>query len=440
MRLALFFLLPSCCFGAAFHAERVFHESLTAYQRGEYQKALEGFMDVLIENPEYPYARQNLNQAAQKLLKLEEESIEKQRKQLMADIEIKASKKGDVFHDPEVLARKKELLFKALQLAKDPDNLELSLGAYIEALRQYPIYHNDGTSFPQMRSDIQNEILRAFPTMAAEWRRKNPGNFNTGALADVLLTEQYYTERWKSNRKGLYVTSEPKNSAEKLNEKIRIAALVEQAENRVENALQKSALAYKKFLAKRFEESSRLWQEVLKADPKNEEASLYLEQALLELKKATPVVAAKPELAAPAASTGSVWAGAGPARRLGGKEPTPEELFPEEKPARRTVPLAYKFPVEKKALAPKAAPAGQSSPNAGRDSGLPAAAPNREISESPVTPDIAAWAQGHYQKGLRAYSTGDLEEAITQWKQCLSLDPSHPKARKAMERAIMEKE
>lgn len=425
MRAALFFLLPSVCFGAAFHAERVFHESLTAYQRGEYQKALEGFMDVLIENPEYPYARQNLNQAAQKLLKLEEESIEKQRKQLMADIEIKASKKGDVFHDPEVLARKKELLFKALQLAKDPDNLELSLGAYIEALRQYPIYHNDGTSFPQMRSDIQNEILRAFPAMAAEWRRKNPGSFNTGALADVLLTEQYYTERWKSNRKGLYVSPESKNAVENLNEKIRVATLVEQAENRVENALQKSALAYKKFLAKRWEESSRLWQEVLKADPKNEEASLYLEQAMLEMKKTAPVAVAKPAAEQPAAAASSAWAGAAP-RRLGGKEPTPEELFPEAKPGRKVSPLAYKFPVEKKVLTPKSAPIA-----------APAAPPDTEVA---VTPDIAAWAQGHYQKGLRAYSTGDLDEAITQWKQCLSLDPSHPKARKAMERAITEKE
>ena len=45
-----------------------------------------------------------------------------------------------------------------------------------------------------------------------------------------------------------------------------------------------------------------------------------------------------------------------------------------------------------------------------------------------------------YLKGIRAYSAGDLPNAIAAWEQCLKLDPSHAKARKALERAKREAE
>jgi len=45
-----------------------------------------------------------------------------------------------------------------------------------------------------------------------------------------------------------------------------------------------------------------------------------------------------------------------------------------------------------------------------------------------------------YLKGIRAYSAGDLANAIAAWEECLKLDPSHAKARKALERAKREAE
>ena len=43
--------------------------------------------------------------------------------------------------------------------------------------------------------------------------------------------------------------------------------------------------------------------------------------------------------------------------------------------------------------------------------------------------------QQHYAEGLRFYREEKLEEAITEWKVVLNLDPQHPSARKNIEQA-----
>ncbi|MEX2147821.1 MAG: hypothetical protein WED01_12495, partial [Candidatus Rokuibacteriota bacterium] len=41
----------------------------------------------------------------------------------------------------------------------------------------------------------------------------------------------------------------------------------------------------------------------------------------------------------------------------------------------------------------------------------------------------------HYAEGLRFYREEKLEEAITEWKLVLDIDPKHPSARKNIEQA-----
>ena len=70
-------------------------------------------------------------------------------------------------------------------------------------------------------------------------------------------------------------------------------------------------------------------------------------------------------------------------------------------------------------------------------------APVKAASEAETTsanlPPAQERARELYDRGLRAYSTGELDEAITLWKGALELDPQHPKAKKALDRALRER-
>ena len=62
-------------------------------------------------------------------------------------------------------------------------------------------------------------------------------------------------------------------------------------------------------------------------------------------------------------------------------------------------------------------------------------APNYEDSAALLRQARARSVQLHYAEGLRFYREEKLEEAITEWKVVLDLDPRHPSARKNIEQA-----
>jgi tetratricopeptide (TPR) repeat protein len=62
-------------------------------------------------------------------------------------------------------------------------------------------------------------------------------------------------------------------------------------------------------------------------------------------------------------------------------------------------------------------------------------APNYEDSVALLRQARARSVQQHYAEGLRFYREEKLEEAITEWKLVLDLDPRHPSARKNIEQA-----
>jgi tetratricopeptide (TPR) repeat protein len=62
-------------------------------------------------------------------------------------------------------------------------------------------------------------------------------------------------------------------------------------------------------------------------------------------------------------------------------------------------------------------------------------APNYEDSAALLRQARARSVQLHYAEGLRFYREEKLEEAITEWKLVLDLDPRHPSARKNIEQA-----
>jgi len=62
-------------------------------------------------------------------------------------------------------------------------------------------------------------------------------------------------------------------------------------------------------------------------------------------------------------------------------------------------------------------------------------APNYEDSAALLRQARTRSVQQHYAEGLRFYREEKLEEAITEWKLVLDLDPKHPSARKNIEQA-----
>lgn len=62
-------------------------------------------------------------------------------------------------------------------------------------------------------------------------------------------------------------------------------------------------------------------------------------------------------------------------------------------------------------------------------------APNYEDSAALLRQARMRSVQQHYAEGVRFYREEKLEEAITQWKLVLDLDPKHPSARKNIEQA-----
>jgi tetratricopeptide (TPR) repeat protein len=62
-------------------------------------------------------------------------------------------------------------------------------------------------------------------------------------------------------------------------------------------------------------------------------------------------------------------------------------------------------------------------------------APNYEDSAALLSQARTRSVQQHYAEGLRFYREEKLEEAITEWKLVLDLDPKHPSARKNIEQA-----
>jgi hypothetical protein len=76
-------LVPRAGHAYTFRAEKIYHSSLALLKDGQFERALEGFMDVLLEDPEFPGAKESLRKAARESVKREKTSILDERDSLM---------------------------------------------------------------------------------------------------------------------------------------------------------------------------------------------------------------------------------------------------------------------------------------------------------------------------------------------------------------------
>lgn len=384
-------------------SERLYHESMTAMTRGDYQKAMEGFMDVLLEDPIYPEARDRLAESAKMILSREAESVDRERKQILAGLTYKSTQRRSFYRNDVAVRTWRSLMTKAERLAADPERLSSALEGYLKALGHFQIYHDSKPEFLEAKTRFQTALQKAFPHLVRDpvWKGRKAGLFNTGEFAEAVYLEERQGKSWAKDKQGLmYFSDREENDVH-----AQTAASVRLLENKILSSLSVAIQAHYRFNKEQLQDSLILWKKLSALDPENEEAAFFLDHIAGELKAAgerTPssIAEIEEEPSQPAPVARRAPAPRSRARRV-------------QNIARIALPPA---PVEHNA------PVELSAPKA------PVLEPAAEV----------ALAQEHYLKGLRAYSLGDLKSAISHWRACLELNPEHPKTKKALERAVME--
>lgn len=395
-------------------SEKLYQDSLSAMSRGDYQKAMEGFMDVLLEDPIYPEARDKLAESAKHILSREASAVDRERKQILATLTYKSTQRRSFYRNDVAVRTWRAFMVKAERLAVKPGNLSAVLEAYLKAMGHFQIYHDSKPEFYEAKTRLQTALLQAFPHLARDpsWKDRKAGFFSTGEFAEAVYLEERHGKSWSKDKQGLMYFSDRQQT----DVHSQTAAAVKQMESKILGSLSVAIQAHYRYNKGQLADSLILWKRLQGLDPENEEAAFFLDHVAAELKNSEelepPPVASidEEEPAAPVQSKRIISKPVTKPKYLVRKplstarvdQPPLEKLI-----EKRTTPESIAEPVLPKAMAQE-----------------PAA-------------DVAL-AQEHYLKGLRAYSLGDLKASIRHWKACLELNPDHPKARKALDRALME--
>lgn len=370
-------------------ADDLYHQSLQAYKRGQYQLALEGFMDVLMMDPSYPDAQKKLSLAGRALLEEEKLRVDQERRELLTDILRLHGETPPLEQQKAADERAWEDSFQhALELAQDRQRLHLALTAYEQALGSFPLYTRKMDVFLQAKADFYGAY------QSTQWSPlKSRLSAPEAHKSFFSKQEREKANQYIPNAGSLVVHDRDEGQA---------AERIKVLETDIDQKLLASEAAYDRFVNGAYRESARLWERILAASPHNAEARYYLEQAR-----------AHPDDSPDAgdASEAALSAARAPALEAADADAPAHEAFPKQWP--------------------QVLRARQNKPP------LPAPLSAEPAAEKPAPPLVSA--QDYYMKGLRAYSVGEVDAAIQYWESSLEVDPEHPKAKKALARVLREK-
>ncbi|MFA6319043.1 MAG: tetratricopeptide repeat protein, partial [Elusimicrobiota bacterium] len=333
-----------------------------------------------------------------------------ERDALLEEIRDLSGSKADAPKADEVAAWKAAVL-EAIAAAAEPADMEKAFIAYAKALAKVPISFKAMQPLASAKVAIQRRVLDLHPAMGEEpqWKGQWPGSMKTGALVEAVLMEQHNTMAWSDAERDMVPQSAKPEEVARIR---KLASFIDTTEKTKTKLLWTATQAFHQLRKDRLQESAALWRKVLAAEPSNAEAKFYLgrvERSISLGKPKTASVYARTEKEA-----AIDWSVTAPSRERAA-EPSPKAAR-----ARRPTPK------------PAAAPA----PRLKEPHADPAPA-KRQAAVDPAI--MREWGQDLYRRGLKAYSLGKLDEAIEYWNNCLGVDPDHPKARKALERAQRER-
>ncbi|MBI5208543.1 MAG: hypothetical protein HY927_01055 [Elusimicrobia bacterium] len=453
-------LLAAHCFAAQdrrIRADLAYTASLADFEGGRFEEALEGFMDVLLEAPGHPGAREQLRKTAEELDRREREKALAEKEALLKELQEPGAARKDSDRSAEVLAWK-DRIGKIASMIRDPSRARAGFEAYAKALADIPISFRAMQPLANAKVELQKTLLEFHPRLADEprWKGRWPGTYPTGPLAEAAMIERYHAEVWGEDKKTAQspptarpqIARPPRGGAssggasdlisQMENPKVlagirTLAATIKDLEKRKEELLWTAVQALNAFKKDDYADSIRLWKKVLEADPGNAEARFYLSGAE-DLAKLPPPAPPRP---APSPEPVSVTV---PVPRTQGAEavdiPWPDELRGGDKKA----PAAAKAPGREQAREADVGRLFEEADESARRARKPPVSPPGEAPADASKPAvISPAAQALYLKGVRAYSAGGTADAVALWKACLQSDPGHRKAKRALERVSKEK-
>lgn len=365
----------------------VYRRAKQNFRHGSYNKAMDGFMEVIIKEPDFQPARHAMKDSALILMELEKKRVGGERQKLVSE-SAKIAKKIQNLRRLKARAdaRWKKLMSRALKRASKPKNLFEPLAAYYKALRALPLWSDSMDDFKTAKAEFQRALLKGFPEVKAHMRRlgKIKKDMNPGDMLSMILIRE--PMKYKEEQiEGLRPMNRLKN--------VNLATSIKVLENRDEAIIKSAGKAFSLYCHGRYGQSIPLWRNILAADSVNPEATFYLKQADFYASRRSASVR----------------------RSAGKKAATPAVSASKTRKVQSVKKRRYRKPVSRIEVI-----------------GKPASLPKKEAAPATV--------KDAYQKGLRAYALGDLDRAIRLWRKCLVLNPKYSRARRALSRALREKQ
>lgn len=379
VRTAVLLSLSAACWqqqAAALSAGLRANEEL--FTEGRYREAMIGFMDEVVKNPKNRKAREYLHRAGALLLREEVDTASGERERLLLEARGLREKMSRFERDRRTrLAAWERLAERTSHLASDLDKIKEATASYKELLLKTPVYSDSAGDFSASLNAVK-EIF--YLTIKNEYPdlvggKTTVDGSDMAAAAFADFSSVDFPDSGQKTRQTQAILDE--------------AARITELETRLSSLFKYSSDAFRHYRAGRYDRAVASWKEVLKFDKGNEEALLYLDLAAGHMKKEPLPPATGRGLAALAVTKAT--AAAGPQARKKGK-----------------------IRVSKKVLA-MPVPDGLSSAVAAKEARL------------------------LYEAGVREFSQENYDEAVKYWQRCLKLDPGHAKARRALERAKVEK-
>ena len=248
--------------------ESAANENLELMKNGDYEGAMLGFMDMVIEDPGDGKAREYLKQAGEHLAAQEGRTVLSERKKLLEE----AVRYRQMKRDLRVIKRKRsaewEKFFSgAVALARDADSIKEAVDRYEQWLEMTPVYSDNRKDFTDGMARIKDAfygtIKGKYPYLVegrtyADERDLAALSFAQESLADM-------PERYLDSSQ----TQDVLNKADKLRH---LEAKIAEHYDSIEQAVDL-------FVRRHYAESLVDFKKVLAFDSRNEEAGSFSEQA-----------------------------------------------------------------------------------------------------------------------------------------------------------------
>ncbi len=284
-------------------AEIRYHRSLQAYNQGRYDEAMEGFMDVLLDDPSYPDAQKYLSLSGQAMMKEDQARVYRERRQIFSDI-LKLNKQRVPLMKQKAAESKvwAKAFKEVLEHAQDPKNLPTALLPYQKVLEIFPLYAEKLDAFLEAKSKFHSTYD------GAQWRASQGDDAGKRAynpyVADALKVRK---AQFQPSVGHLMRPDTDESEA---------AGRIGILEEDIERQLRDADTAFKRFEVRDYDASALLWQRILKERPLSLEARYYLDQARSHLAEAEETAAIPDAIPEPPAPPAAPVAEAPPAPRV----------------------------------------------------------------------------------------------------------------------------